>query len=209
MLFPNVSRTMMSTPKPVLFPHYSKWYTEHHDANSYIAFERDQHFPFSLEQLVLSCWIDQWDVVDLNFLGNISLAVWCLLNSDLPEGVQLNKAKTLLHRGEIHVAVGILIRLGLVKEAVKIYVVEGYLFDAQLLNELKFSKSDETWETSMTHLERSIYILPTNPHQQHVKPGLYLNTNLSTTEKSRTLTPIIRDHKNPWDLTVLETIEED
>lgn len=202
----------MSIPKPVLFPHHNKWYTEYHDAKSFISFERDHHFPFSVEQLVLSCWIDQWDAVDLNFLGNISLAVWCLLNSDLPEGVQFNKAKTLLHRGEIHVAVGILIRLGLVKEAVKIYMEEGYLFDAQLLNELKLSKSDETWETSMAHLERNI--LSTNPqthatHQQHVKPSLCLNTNILMTEKSRTLTPIIKNHKTPWDLTVLETIEED
>lgn len=212
-LFP-VGRNIMLTSKFILFPHWKKWYREHHNVNSFIRFERDQHFPLSVEQLVLSCWIDQWDAVDINSLGDIPLAIWCLLNSDLPEDVQLKKAKILLHRGEIHVAVGILLRLGLVKEAVNIYMVEGHLFDALLLNELKFSKGDDSQEVPMADLEKAIHILPAYPqiratYQQQLKPSSHLNKNLRTTEKSRTLTPIIKDYKNPWEIKVLETIKED
>ncbi|OBT92556.1 hypothetical protein VE01_09440 [Pseudogymnoascus verrucosus] len=205
--------------KIVLFPHGKKLFRqqdwpcgnflqslneEHHNVQSFIRFERDQHSPLSVQQLVLSCWIDEWEEIDINALGNDSLAVWCLLNSNQPEDVQLEKVKVLLQRGEIHVAVAILLGLRLVKEAVETYMVKGYLFDAQLLIELKFSNGDESSEVPMAHLLAS--------HQQNAqqvaKPGLYIDTDLPLRKESRTLTPITKGYKKPWVPKRLETIEE-
>lgn len=203
----------------VLFPHGKKLFRqehwpcsnflqrlneEHHNVQSFIRFELDQHSPLSVQQLVLSCWIDQWEEIDLNVLGNDSLAVWCLLNSNQPEDVQLEKVKILLQRGEIHVAVAILLSLRLVKEAVETYMVEGYLFDALLLIELKFSNGDESSEV---HSIESID--PSPSHQQQAKPSLQLDTNLSSTKNTRTLTPMTKNFKKPRLPKVLETIEED
>ena len=200
----------------VLFPHGKKLFQqqhwpcsnflrslneENHNVHSFIRFERDQHSPSSVQQLVLSCWIDQWGEIDINALGNDSLAVWCLLNSDQPDDVRLEKVKVLLQRGEIHVAVAILLSLRLVKEAVEIYMVEGYLFDALLLIELKFSNGDES-----AHSVESID--PSHQQNSRFPSDLHLDTDLPSTNKSRTLTPMTKNYKKPWLPKVLETIEE-
>ncbi|KFY82556.1 hypothetical protein V498_08548 [Pseudogymnoascus sp. VKM F-4517 (FW-2822)] len=183
---------------------------EHHNVLSFIRLERDQHSPLSVQQLVLSCWIDQWEEIDINALGNDSLAVWCLLNSDQPEDVQLEKVKVLLQRGEIHVAVAILLSLRLVKEAVEIYMVEGYLFDALLLIELKFSNGDGSPEVPMAHSIKSIDPSPSRQqNRQQAKPSLQLDTDLPSTKNGRTLTPMAKTFKKPRLPKVLETIEED
>ena len=102
----------------------------------------------------------------------------------------------------------ILLSLGLVKEAVKIYVVEGYLSNALLLIELKFSNGDESHEVPITHLVESLQQNTRAPYQQQAKLGLHLNTDLLT-KKGRTLTPITKEYKNPWASQVLEAIKED
>ena len=193
-----------------LFPHGKKLFQqhcsnflqhlneEHHNVRSFIRFERDRHSPSSVQQLVLSCWIDQWGEMDTNALGNDSLAVWYLLNSDQPKDVQLEKVKVLLQRGEIHVAVAILLSLRLVKEAVEIYMVEGYLFDAQLLIELKFSEGPMA-DSMAIHQQDA---------QQAAKPGLCIDTDLPLRKESRTLTPITKGYKKPRLPKLLETIEE-
>lgn len=48
--------------------------------------------------------------------------------------------------------VAILLGLRLVKEAVKTYIVKGYLFNALLLIKLKFLNGNELLEVLMAHL---------------------------------------------------------
>jgi hypothetical protein len=199
----------------VLFPHGKKLFQqhwscsnfiqslneEHHNVLSFIRLERDQHSPLSVQQLILSCWIDQWEEIDISALGDDSLAVWCLLNSDQPKDVQLEKVKVLLQRGEIHVAVAILLSLRLVKEAVEIYMVEGYLFDALLLIELKFSNGDDT-----AHSVESID--PSHQQNSRFPSDLHLNTDLPSTNTSRALTPMTKNYRKIRLPKVLETIDE-
>ncbi|KFY65337.1 hypothetical protein V496_02644, partial [Pseudogymnoascus sp. VKM F-4515 (FW-2607)] len=85
--------------------------------------------------------------------------------------------------------------------------VEGYLFDALLLIELKFSNDDGSPEA---HSIESLDPSPSRQqNRQQAKPSLQLDTDLPSTKNGRTLTPMAKTFKKPRLPKVPETIEED